>query len=213
MTHISIAAMWISSSCQLRLDEGNVFSGHRTACTLDNPNIIVGIDALPHQSIIEYRYITYLPWWKNEILPIQRRFCSYQLGLLWRRLNLPQKWRGNLKVFSVLFPPSVWNVNISGGSIEWRHHHWYHMYYTITCHGDVIKWKHFPRYWPFVRGIHRSPANFPHKGQWRGTLMFCLICVWINDCVNNREAGDLRRCHTLYEVIVMLMVSETSPDS
>ena len=21
---------------------------------------------------------------------------------------------------------------------------------------DVIKWKHFPRYWPFVRGIHRS---------------------------------------------------------
>ena len=23
-------------------------------------------------------------------------------------------------------------------------------------HDDVIKWKHFPRYWPFVRGIHRS---------------------------------------------------------
>ena len=22
-------------------------------------------------------------------------------------------------------------------------------------HDDVIKWKHFPRYWPFVRGIHR----------------------------------------------------------
>ena len=29
---------------------------------------------------------------------------------------------------------------------------------------DVIKWKHFPRYWPFVRGIHRSPVNSPHKG-------------------------------------------------
>ena len=25
-------------------------------------------------------------------------------------------------------------------------------------HDDVIKWKHFPRNWPFVRGIHRSPA-------------------------------------------------------
>ena len=25
-------------------------------------------------------------------------------------------------------------------------------------HDGVIKWKHFPRYWPFVRGIHRSPA-------------------------------------------------------
>ena len=35
-----------------------------------------------------------------------------------------------------------------------------------TCyHDDVIKWKHFPRYWPFVRGIHRSPVNSPHKGQ------------------------------------------------
>ena len=33
---------------------------------------------------------------------------------------------------------------------------------------DVIKWKHFPCYWPFVRGIHRSPVNSPqHKGQWR----------------------------------------------
>ena len=38
------------------------------------------------------------------------------------------------------------------------------------CHDDVIKWKHFPRYWPFVRGIHRSPVNSPHKGKWRGTL-------------------------------------------
>ena len=32
-------------------------------------------------------------------------------------------------------------------------------------HDDVIKWKHFPRYWPFVRGIHRLPVNSPHKGQ------------------------------------------------
>ena len=47
-------------------------------------------------------------------------------------------------------------------------------------HDDVIKWKHFPRYWPFVPGIHWSPLNSPHKGQWRGALMFSLICVWIN---------------------------------
>ena len=42
-------------------------------------------------------------------------------------------------------------------------------------HDDVIKWKHFPRNWPFLREIHRSPVNFPHKGQWRGALMFSLI--------------------------------------
>ena len=33
----------------------------------------------------------------------------------------------------------------------------------------------------------------PHKGQWRGALMFSLICARINGWVNNREAGDLRR--------------------
>ena len=74
---------------------------------------------------------------------------------------------------------------------------------TCQYHDDVFKWKHFPRYWPFVRGIHRSPVNSPHKGQWRGTLIFSLICVWINGWVNNREAGDLRRHRAHYDVIVM----------
>ena len=73
-------------------------------------------------------------------------------------------------------------------------------------HDDVMKWKHFPRYWPFVRGIHRSPANSPHKGQWRGALMFALIYVWINGWVNNREAGDLSRNRTHYDVIAMVNV-------
>ena len=80
---------------------------------------------------------------------------------------------------------------------------------SIFCNGshdDVIKWKHFPRNWPFVRGIHRSPVNSPHKGQWRGALMFSLICVWIIDWVNNREAGDLRRHRGHYDVIVMFLL-------
>ena len=71
-------------------------------------------------------------------------------------------------------------------------------------HDDVIKWKQFPRYWPFVRGIHRSPVNSPHKGQWRGALMFYLVCARINGWVNNREAGDLRRHPAHCDVIVML---------
>ena len=70
-------------------------------------------------------------------------------------------------------------------------------------HDDVIKWKHFPRNWPFVRGIHRSPVNSPHKGQWRGALMFTLICARIYGWVNTREAGDLRRYRLHYDVIVM----------
>ena len=72
-----------------------------------------------------------------------------------------------------------------------------------AIHDDVIKWKHVPRNWPFVGGIHRSPVNSPHKGQWRGALTFSLICVWINAWVSNREAGDSRRYRAPNDVIVM----------
>ena len=64
----------------------------------------------------------------------------------------------------------------------------------IMRRDDVIKWKHFPRYWPFVRGIHRSPVNSRTKP---------VICAGINGWVNNREAGDWR-CHRAhYDVTVM----------
>ena len=71
------------------------------------------------------------------------------------------------------------------------------------CHDDVIKWKHFLRYWLFVQGIHRLTVNSPDKGQWRGALMFSLICVRRNGWANNGDAGDLRRNFAHYDVIVM----------
>ena len=97
-------------------------------------------------------------------------------------------------------------------------HNWQFVYDAITrqkthstilysvCHyaDDVIKWKHFPRYWPFVRGINQSPVNSPQKGQWRRALMFSLICAWISDWTNNREAGDLRRHRVHYDVVVLI---------
>ena len=119
-------------------------------------------------------------------------------------------------------PTSVWRQN---KCTVWqfrlnpflRHYDFELCVYQFTCsalawscapnqiHDDVIKWKHFPRYWPFVRGIHRSPVNSPHKGQWRRALMYSLIRAWINGWVNNREAGDLRRYCDHYDVIVMLL--------
>ena len=60
-------------------------------------------------------------------------------------------------------------------------------------YNDVIKWKHFPHYWPCVRGIRRSLVNSPYKDQRREAFMFSLICTWINSWVNNGEAGGLRR--------------------
>ena len=58
--------------------------------------------------------------------------------------------------------------------------------------------------------IHRSPVNSTHKGQWRGALMFSLICTWINGWVSNREAGDLRRQQAHYDVIVMNLYHNTT---
>ena len=94
-------------------------------------------------------------------------------------------------------PEGIWCIN---AATAWFKHEFC---YLAKNHDDVIKWKHFPRYWPFMRGIHRSPVNSAHKGQWRGALMFSLICVWINGWVNNREAGDLRRYRAHFDVIVM----------
>ena len=77
-----------------------------------------------------------------------------------------------------------------------------HLQITRT-HDDVIKWKHFRRYWPFVRGIHRSPVNSPHKAQWPGALIFSLICAWTHGWVNNQYTGDLIRHRAHYDVTVM----------
>ena len=80
---------------------------------------------------------------------------------------------------------------------------WSGVQVRVFGHDDVIKWNHFPGYWPFVRGIHRSPVNSPHNGQWRGALIFFLINAWINNWVNDREAANLR-CHRAhYDATVM----------
>ena len=76
-------------------------------------------------------------------------------------------------------------------------------FWEWTSHDDVIKWMHCRRYWPFVREIHRSTGNSPHKGQWRGALIFSLICAWLNGWTNNRDAGDLRRHRAPFDVIVV----------
>ena len=55
------------------------------------------------------------------------------------------------------------------------------------AHDDVIKRKHFLRYWPFVWGIRRSPVNSPHKGQWRGALIFSLNWAWTNEWMGKQS--------------------------
>ena len=100
---------------------------------------------------------------------------------------------------------SVWNKLAEKSQALWKYRLMKYSFDLVDgqTHDDVIKWKLFARYWPFVWGIHRSPVNSPHKGQWLGALMFSLICAWINGWLNNRAAGDLRRHRAQYDVFVM----------
>ena len=107
-----------------------------------------------------------------------------------KQLYLTFKWTGHFLYHAV-------NSNLSWNGCS-------SISIVSVWHDDIIKWKHFPHYWPFVRGIHQSLVNSQHEGHWRGALVFSLICVWINDWVNNREAGDLRHYRTHYDIIVMM---------
>ena len=92
------------------------------------------------------------------------------------------------------------NLNEMGGKMQMVHAH---MTWHVT-HNEVIKWKHFLHYWPFVWGIHQSPVNSPYKGQWCRALVFSLIHAWTNGWVNNGDAGDLRHRDAHYDVTVMI---------
>ena len=67
-----------------------------------------------------------------------------------------------------------------------------------THHDDVIKWKNFPPYWPFVREIYRS-QEIP-RTRTGDAERFYLTFVW----ANNRDVGDLRRHRAHYDVTVMI---------
>ena len=79
----------------------------------------------------------------------------------------------------------------------------------VISHQKFSLWRHqmetFSALLALWGWIHQSPVNSPHKGQWRGALLFSLICAWINGWVNNRESGDVRRHRAYYNVIVMIV--------
>ena len=68
-------------------------------------------------------------------------------------------------------------------------------------HGDVIKWKHIPRYWPFVREIRRSPMNSPHKAS-DAELFFNFIWSTPEQTVEKTVATPV-----VWDAIALIMTS------
>ena len=54
-----------------------------------------------------------------------------------------------------------------------------------------MAWKRVLHYWPFVRGIHRSPVDSPHKGPFMRYFYY-----WPEQTIEQTVAGDLRRYET-----------------
>ena len=111
-------------------------------------------------------------------------------------------------LLNIKFEPSSHTLNSPADRVKpdilrsllTMHEHLYPM--MMSSNGNIFR----------VTGlcVGKSPVTgvtgeYPHKGQWRGALMFSLICVWINGWLNNREAGDLRRRRAHYDVIVLPM--------
>ena len=92
--------------------------------------------------------------------------------------------------------------------IHWRYLISNTHYATGLIPSKTPWWRHqvetFSVLLAFVRGSHWSPLDSPHKGQWRGPLMFPLICAWTNGWANNRNTGYLRRHRVHYNVTVMI---------
>ena len=79
---------------------------------------------------------------------------------------------------------------------------------------DVIKWEHFPRYWPFVLGILRSPGNSPKRPVTRSFDVFVDLRLDKRQSKKSRgEAGDLRRHRAHYDVTAMIYKQHSSPCS
>ena len=109
-------------------------------------------------------------------------------------VNSPHKWPETRKMFHLM--TSSCSKTVLGRILR------------LFSHDDVIKWKHFPRYWPFVRGIHWSPVDSSHTGQWRGAFKSSLICGWTKGWANNRCAGDLILHCTHDDVMVRFSLRE-----
>ena len=182
-----------------------------------------GYDSMENSVIYSWVFNMYRRIYKSHLMVIMEMRVVLS-DAYWNMIFLLMKWNFELLTLSVLLEFQYCNINVfiwilTVFSLQFSPccYHICGIYcFVISARvrvlhvlipyvrDDVIKWKHVPRYWPFVQGIHRWPVNSPHQVQWRGALMFPLIFAWTNSWVNTRDASDLRCHHAHYDVTAMV---------
>ena len=128
-------------------------------------------------------------------------------------------WRHQMETFYAILALCVGNSPVTSlmspraSLVASNSNKWYNMY-GLVKHFVSLYWlleiKFITTTTITTTTTTTSSVNSSHKGQWRGALIFSLICAWINGWLNNREADDLRRNHAHYDVIVMLLFAASS---
>ena len=126
-----------------------------------------------------------------------------------KSIMLPQLTRNSQPYTFYPIPPDRYDVLTGAGLFAESH-------LNEDCLLEFIRivkpgktwWRHqmetFSALLALCVGNSPLPGEFPAQRPVTRSMMFSLICVWINGWVNNREAGDLRRNQTHYNVIVMV---------
>ena len=140
---------------------------------------------------LKYTFIC-VYWWTRQRIHNTLIVVDRYLRLMGDK-TIPDSAESRLESF---YPPFVAGIDLPHQGVV-------DSYNLHQCwnHDGVIKWKHFPRYWPFVRGIHGSPVNFSHKGHWRGALMLSVICS-----LNKQLSKKIVRL-VIWDAIALIMTS------
>ena len=137
------------------------------------------------------------------MIPLVHRFC----GDIWDILcNVGTKGI-NFKLWELVYP--YYSLTCHYQSLNKVIKIWFYVYLNyqhrvtwmslfvpivllrFAYHDDVIKWKHFPCYWPCVRGIHRSPVNSLYKGQWRGGALMFSVMIYASRYIHTNDANGV----------------------
>ena len=144
--------------------------------------------------------------WNHWTIPYPGNFCSWQASLNnWKKPWYIQQFPYMTAENNSYFMIKIFLMNVLCNWVQklQKLYTYIERDSILVYHDDVIKWKHFPRNWPFVRRIHRS-RWIPHtKASDAELWCFLWSAVCMSDWVNNREADDLRRHRGHYYVNVM----------